>query len=497
MSECSDETCTGAQFHGAFPAEENAAWDEKDSAGQSLSSQAFHLLQDCTSTLSLCLHLQISASPLPLFSFLVLLLSAIHSIPSTPLSRHPILPNRHLLFLTREKKGRTTITHSHPTPHWAPSTIPPTPKPQGTRPSAAAVQFLLGQQQQQNRIRTGFRCRPVRDLGLEKKSCWTNHLWVELAIQRGIETPPLYHNFPLGRDYSLFFSRSPFQPICTSKDHPHTTGILRLDDEESSNLHPLRSLRTAKTTAKCLHSGPLSLYPFDPSIHFVRLSGTTEAKVKKNILDLGPKCDILFSVLCHHRQERKKLQNIKKNLLEKRRSRTSIDVSRVVFISCKIFISVKLRSYTRCLGTSSVGHVPHCLSLLPTVPTRTSGKTHGTKLGSLPYHQRDCLRQVGFTWTLVQFPLQSSLTNWSKLVSNMCHAPFTDTRHHRRSSKNFEDSCLVGNVNSSLPPDPLELCHLLLREDQFTPLVRDPPLLVLKKSSALNSVCVHCSLLGA
>lgn len=192
---------------------------------------------------------------------------------------------------------------------------------------------------------------------------------------------------------------------------------------------------------------------------------------------------------CVTTDRKKKLAKKKKaNLLGKRRSKASIDDSRVVSISCKIFISVKLWSYIRCLGTSSVGHVLHRLSLLPIIPTRNSGKTHKTKLGSRPYHQRDYLRQVDFTWTSVQFPLQFSLTNWSKLVSNKYRAPFTDTRHHRRPSKKFEDSCLVGNVNSSLPPDPLELCHLLLREDQFTPLVRDPPLLVLNKSSALSFV---------
>lgn len=37
--------------------------------------------------------------------------------------------------------------------------------PKGPAQSAAAVQFLLGPQQQQNRIRTGFRCRPRSRLG--------------------------------------------------------------------------------------------------------------------------------------------------------------------------------------------------------------------------------------------------------------------------------------------------------------------------------------------
>lgn len=176
-----------------------------DSAGQSLSSQASHLLQTCTSThLSTPTPANICFSSPSLFS-LALLLSAIHSIPSTPLSRHPILPNRHLLFLTREKKGRTTITHSHPIPYWAPSTIPPPTNPGPA--SAAAVQFLSDS----HRNRTGSgqdQVQTTRDLELE--SCRQDQLGLN-RHKRGIETPPLYTSTSHKAETPF-----PLQPICTS-----------------------------------------------------------------------------------------------------------------------------------------------------------------------------------------------------------------------------------------------------------------------------------------
>lgn len=90
----------------------------------------------------LCM-LQISSLLLPFFSPSS---SAIHSSPPTPLSRHSTLPTRHLLFLTREKKGRKTRFYHPILTYWARRL--PTPRTQ---------QLLHSSSHLQDRTATGYK----------------------------------------------------------------------------------------------------------------------------------------------------------------------------------------------------------------------------------------------------------------------------------------------------------------------------------------------------
>lgn len=207
---------------GALPALEMQLGCEMDSAGQSLGVQTSCLLRPHLVRFFAVLR---TAANICFSSPSLSSVSAIrHSFhPLTPLARHPILPTRHLLFLTREKKGRKE------------ELLPLSPPQPRTQHPDCSVQFRILTVQDRTGRPQDQRCRPDERFGSSLQE-----------TRRGIkeEFRPLFSSFPRDQAKHLELSIPPTQ-LCTR--HPPTppTGILRLDDEESSNLHPLRSLRAA------------------------------------------------------------------------------------------------------------------------------------------------------------------------------------------------------------------------------------------------------------
>lgn len=169
-------------------------------------------------------HLQQISASRPLLIFLPLYHPPFIPTPSTPLSRHPILPTRHLLFLTHEKRregrGVSTISPPH---------LTLTLTPLSTRQHI----FCCRRDRSRNPHPQEPRTATGQDQGIKE------------------EFRPLFYIFSTkgSRNFQFHFPPSTKLllscPIRHSTRTTHHTGILRLDDEEFSNLHPLRSLRAA------------------------------------------------------------------------------------------------------------------------------------------------------------------------------------------------------------------------------------------------------------
>lgn len=238
-------------------------------------------------------------SPPPLPSFPGPSSSAIHSIPSAPLSRNSVLPTRHLLFSTAEKKGRKTRSGYHLHPHLtqpcrAPSTTP-APGPPGPSSCCSSTSTPQDRTPDSHRINQGVKKPCRKRIGFESHSL-SIFLGNSQDIKKRDRTPLLLYP---SRDPIRDSQPSPFQ-FCKTQTlgdletpPPSATGILRLDGEESPNLHaPFRSLRAARRHRSAFIPTPTSSLTTGHSIQFVceversEESGCSSARPSRHVRDL-------------------------------------------------------------------------------------------------------------------------------------------------------------------------------------------------------------------